>query len=791
MMQQPRPYFFTSPRMIAMVDRQQMIPAEGPVADAMYGYHTLWAVEVPFIPAPVDRSDRDFRTEATNRIARSMQRQVRFLYDLAQSRDHLTTFELRLVSHPQANGLAKVAIAFLGKVFHPNEHISSRLALESWNKFSAVFPREVPFSYPLIPVQEHAARNQATASFQDWYEPIPFEQLTQFASIVEIRKFEDWPTLRNIGGVYHAHDYIPHPFIAALDYSAMARLFETMAHQQETSVVAITLRPQLLTDQEELILHEHAEWFEKLSKGYVDEDNPVAEVMRELKNHVFEAYPRARAELGSKVFNNLKRESRSLFTIRLQVVGSPTARNDVIESLGSEVMANAGTAYPSRWSRVEATNAQEMKWAQFNFQWLEFARWGISSLIQQCPAIVRLRQLTTVLEAAGAFRLPVAPGGGLAGLEVRDEPFSLPACIPEMREKTVTIGNIVDRGVPTTLPALLPASLLSGVSQIIGDGSATRDQAIYELLQPLLYARLPLVLICEPTTSDAESFKRLDAQTIRIDAHAPALNLDFHPLLPPQGISLNRFIDVIQRILVVACGLDRAASVLLRRALINTYTEAGWTEQRTGNAIDIDELATQIDALVQQTTVPPQLAHILRTRCGLALQDLAATAPNLRNVPCATTYPYQQPIAFTFGWLGSDTSTAILRGCLWAWLSFAMAATPNVQSGLKGLVVLAEAHTLLSPVPDIPITPLAAVLDQLTLEHVGSLLLETQPYLLDGEVTQKTKLSLFTHTADKKAQAYMAAYSGTSERQTSRIAHLRPSEAIVAASSSSAVIITL
>ncbi len=77
-MQLPQPYLFTSPRMVALVDRAQMVPAEGPIADSIYGYHTFWAAEVPFIPAHVSKDDRDFDTEATNRIARAVQRQVRF-----------------------------------------------------------------------------------------------------------------------------------------------------------------------------------------------------------------------------------------------------------------------------------------------------------------------------------------------------------------------------------------------------------------------------------------------------------------------------------------------------------------------------------------------------------------------------------------------------------------------------------------------------------------------------------------------------------------------------------------
>src|SRR5436853_6322007 len=113
-MQLPQPYLFTSSRMIAMTDRQQMAPREGPIADPVYGYHTLWAAEVPFIPAYVPKDGGDSEGNASQHITHVLERQVRFLYDIAQSRDYLSTLEMRLVSWPQAGGYARVGIVFFG-----------------------------------------------------------------------------------------------------------------------------------------------------------------------------------------------------------------------------------------------------------------------------------------------------------------------------------------------------------------------------------------------------------------------------------------------------------------------------------------------------------------------------------------------------------------------------------------------------------------------------------------------------------------------------------------------------
>ena len=790
-MQPSQPYLFTSPRMVALVDRPQMIPAEGPVADQIYGYHTLWAAEVPFIPAHVGRDDRDFDHEATNRIARAVQRQVRFLYDLAQSRDNLSTFELRFVARPQPGGLAKVGIVFLGKTFHPNEQMSRKIALDLWDKFSAIFPREVPFSYPLVPVCEHRQSTTTgiqTYGFQEWYEPIPFARLTNFASIVELRKYEDWPTLRNIGGVYHAHDYIPHPFVPALDYSAMARLFETLTHQNSTCIVSITIRPQRLTDQEELILHEHARWFERVASGQADDDNPLADVMHELKNDVFDAYPRAHAEQGMQVYTLLKRECRSLLSVRLQVVGDPVVQANLVEALGSEVMANAGNAYPSRWVRVEATDAKEFQWVLFNFQWLEFVRWGISPLIQQSPAIVRLRQLATVVEVSGAFRLPVAPGsGGLAGLDVRDEPFSSPITTLNNRSAGIALGMILDRGVSTDIACTLPIGMFSSLTQIFGESSESRERVVFELLKGAKARNIPWILLDGSDVSHAHWAASLGTSHVLVDAGHHRLNLNFHPLLPPPGIPLAKFVDVLVRVWLAVYGLDLAAGSLLRRALLKTYELAGWADGKIGQPIDIEALAMQIDASAQQADVPLPMANLLRTRCVLALRDLVTTAPGLCDAPNMGDATWLESTIMEFGWLGSDINSTLLRGCLWAWFSSALTQTVSTIQGTQGFVVLADAHLLFgsvrdsksSSMPAAYISPLVTFVQEMARSGVGMLFIDDRPDLLDAEVTNKARVTLLTSNANRTAQEHVAMLIGALPRQRTRLHRLNPMEVVV------------
>lgn len=796
-MQLPRPYLYTSKRTVALVDRHYMRPVEGPIADSVYGYHTLWAAEVPFIPAYVGKGDGDFDSEAANRLTRVFQRQVRFLYDLAQSKDFLTTFEMRFVAWPQPGGLGRVGIAFLGKTFHPDERISSQQALGLWNKFSAVFPREDPFSYPLVPVRHFDdMQKKETRSFKEWFEPIPFEQLNRPQSIVELRKYEDWPTIRDVGGVLHVRDYIPHPFVAALDYSALARLLETLARQQQVSMVAITLRPQQLTDQEVVILHELAGWYQRAARGEVTIENPLIDVLKELKSDIFESYTRSRAELGQKVYNNLVHEHRSVFLARLQVIGTPFAQEDLVEALGSEIMANAGSAYPSRWVAVEP-DPDELRWARFNLQWLEFARWGISHLIQQDRRIVRLRYLATVSEAAGAFRLPVASATGrLAGLDVRDEPFSPGNTSVPGNQAGIELGALLDRGIETDMSSLLPLNALSGVVQVLGEQSQTRVRVLQRLLEGLCALDVPWVFICKGESVAYQGIEQLAACSIAVDETKDMSRwheLGVQPFLPPPGVPLMKFLDALLRVFIAVCELDGATSVLLRQALMHIYKDAGWSGQERGRMIDMQALAAYIEEMARQPSTPAEIAATLRMRCVLSLKDLAATATHVLNVPPGQTLVLSDPLLISVGWLGSDLSNALVRGCLWMWYMLACGSLPVREQLPRGVVTVEEPHTLASSVA--PSTGLASLFTLLSNEgineRVGTLLIDERPDLLSVEITNKAAATLLTHGANLVAQEHIAGFIGASQRQRARMAQLRSSEAILSIRGTTPVLVAL
>jgi len=791
-MQLPRPYFFTSERTVGVIDRPQMAPNEGPVVDVAYGYHTIWIAEVPFIPTYTSADHKEFDSGAANRINHVWQRQGRFLYDLAQSREHLTTFELRFVAWPQANGSSRVGIAFLGKVFHEDLQTSRNLGLDLWDKFSAVFPREAPFSYPLLPIDEEKGPRQSY-TFAQWWQPIPYDHLTQMDSIVELRKYEDWPTIRNIGGTLYARDYIPHPFVPALDYSAMARLFETLTRQRDISIVSITLRPQRLTDREVVILHELAGWHQKVAREGVNIDNPLMDALREMKSDIFNSYLQPRAKMGSQVYENLVREHRSLFTVRLQITGASGAQKDLIESLGSEVMANVENDYPSRWTPVEPTTPDEFRWARFNTLWLEFARWGISPLIRQAPTIIRLRQLATVAEAAGAFRLPVAPNaGGLTGIEVRDEPFPLPTAVFHS-SASLTIGSIQDRGMPTTIPFTLPLESFMKVVHILGEASKARKSILQVLLGEASNAHIPWVLIGEANSATSSTTSNFAADSITIDTYTPVQQLSINPFLPPAGVALPTFIDALHRVFAAVYQLDSSAAIVLRKALTEAYIQAGWQESLP-IALSLSDLMTALDNALQRIDPPLNLQRAIRTRCLLPLQDLALTTEGLFPSALNNKDNWSKSTVIEIGWVGSDINRASLSGCLWAWFSLAFSTIPDAKQIVRGIVGLEEAHTIFVASADRATTAPSATTSlahNLAQRGICTVSIDDRPDLIDENAIGRAGALILTRITNEIAMEKAAAIIGASSRERKRIRLLNEEEAIIAVPGQHSVLINI
>jgi hypothetical protein len=319
------------------------------------GIHAVFAARVPFIPSFLSADFVGPLTSGASRLQLLLDRQMRFVNDLAAVRTHQATFDLRLVFHPpaeQTDDQPAVQFFFLGKTFSPGRDAAQarELALDLWQLFRGYFPLEDPFNYPLVPVDaawlaKQDGRDPQTAFESHVLSPIPLDSITA-DKLAEIRKFEDWddvvgktlgvPNVDQDLGAALRLGYLAQPFRPTLDASALSRLLETLAQQRQTCLVRISLRPTVLTDVEIRLLNQLLSEYE----------HQLAEAEGWLR--LYKAEHLARMQ---EVLRNLVTHRRHLFSIHIQVIGDKERPADVVAALGSGLMNNQ-TDQPQRVREV-------------------------------------------------------------------------------------------------------------------------------------------------------------------------------------------------------------------------------------------------------------------------------------------------------------------------------------------------------------------------------------------------------------------------------------------------------
>jgi hypothetical protein len=766
------PYLLTSDLEDAAVDQEQIEPGTLPTK-MVRGYHTLWIAEVPFIPA-INSDSKDFGYVAQQRLELILKRQKRFLSDLSRYQGYQTTFELRFVARPQAHDIAHIGLAVLGKVFHTDRLTSRKLALKIWQYFEALFPLEPPFSYPLIPVQfEPRERGLQQYSFMQWYQPVPFDQLTG-SSLVELRKYEDWP-IPSLTGLQYMYDYLPHSFEPALDYSALSRLLATLVEQQNSAVVSITIRPQRLNSLEIPMLYILLGWNRQLLMGsriYGNQTIPSPFQMfvqqHGLPFDISALHFKQRAALGCEVYENLLQQWQTLFLTRLQVIGIPQAEQTLVEALGSEIVANANHPISKLWSTVSPRNAEEIHWARFNTQWLEFSHWGMTHNILP---LTRLRQFATVDEVFAAFRLPIASGHGLPGLVVRDEPFALPAAYVPAYPDGLLVGTLQDRGMPTTVPCYLPKE---GLLCLFGESKEAQSlilQGMLEEVRPLL----GIFLNAQCSLPLLEDKREIQHLTLNL-----ALRSSFpvSPLLIPAGSSPASLFHLWIPLLATLLHFDAFSTALLHLASVQVseqYT-SDWT------------LATFVQHLydfLQQNNLPAldniryilvPLAELLAPWLSLALDRISSSLSSETSL-----------LIHLIGATGT-ISESLLAGLLWSWCALAFSLCHNQsQQTPRGFIALDSAHVVLGHTSNIFSRQILELL-----RHGGtSLLIDDRSDLLNEQLMSNASSILVTACQNTQLYGHIASQLALSHTEVLRMQRLRNNEAILSIPRQKVVLVDL
>ncbi len=770
------PYIFVSQRSFARVDFEPIPPRHGVRTETVAGHHAIWAATIPFIPAfaLVDQEASAFGLDASKRVQWMLNRQMRFLYDLAQITNHQSTFELRFTAHPRAGAEPEVGIALLGKSFAGDPQTARQVAAAQWERVRALFPSEAPYYYPLEPVVEggdaRTPPSREADGFAHWFAPISDAQLDSGAAdILELRKFEDWPVVRFMGQSHLDLDYIPHAFVPPIEYTGMVRLLDTLIRQDEPAYFAITLRPTRLFPREEVQLSRLADWYALAANGDIINLNPVIVEQRKAGIGEYDAYFRQRAERGRQIYTMLSRERQALMLIHIRVVGAPAALPGLIETLGSELVVNSGATYPSKYEVLAPHTAQEKEWARFNARWLEMERWRESPQLERAPDLQRLRFFVGVPEAIAAFRLPTAPPNSTLRFPVRDEPFAVAPMSAPAPDDLTGLGQLTDNGKLLPAGFRLPRAALARGVALVGADSAFRGELLAALAASLASAAGPLVIIGPAQAPSMRAVLDALQGTERPAQVTPIAPLPF--LCPPPGATLVDWADVTSRLITLAFDVPSAYSPLARMALRQAFAD-----ENVSRWPETDGLIERIEAVFAEQSADHD-AVVAGRRVVMGLRELA-----LDQTPHATFRQLSiqsSPLALTLPHRAIAEGVILAVGMAIVNVSSLLASSSSAASAPKATLMLLDlpasrgAERLMTAYTQ-TIGPLLA---QSRAADVALILATGQPQLVSHLVADASVLAA-TSLADSAALSEWARRLFLSQREEARFRILREDEAI-------------
>ena len=668
------------------------------------GEHAIWAARVPFLPAM--RAD-DFAGRGNERIGLIMRRQFRFLYDLARAKEYQTTFELRYITTPHPiPGLPNVIdIIFFGKVFSARERGSQELAEPLWRKFVSNFPLEDPFNYPIEPITDPQL-------FLNVYEPFALHELDE-RHVVEIRKFEDMPLNGEEQSTRTTRrgDYIAHPYVPSIDFSAMGRFLSTLAVQSQRCFVGVSLRPIRMFPQE---IHNVSTMIGVFKQDLADQSAN------------FDEYYRSRAALGAAIYQQLMNEREQLVTVRVYLVGEHEAPLDLVEAFGSEIMGNVGNAYPTQWSLVRPPDLDASTVAFENIRLLEQTHWGHT--VTDTPDLrpfQRLRYLATAHEAFGAFRLPIPPESGyMPGILVKTEPFVALADQLEQRQidrdssargysrtadtvKRVSLGIVYHRGNPTAQEFEIAVRDLTRHALIAGSTGSGKSNTIKHILSQLWSRhRIPFLVLYPIDKPDYRELRGYDALandllvfTLGDESTSP---FRFNPFEVPDGLLLKTHLSRLMRVFEAAFSLHDPLPMIYREALRKVYREAGWDISRDRGRSDRDypviaDFYRTIGEVAGSLQYGREIQSNVIQASVIRIGDLLENAGHVLNVRRSISLQQvlSQPTVMELGRVGSPQDTALLMGFLLMRFAAELERSPR-PADHPHITVVEEAHRLMA-----------------------------------------------------------------------------------------------
>lgn len=374
----------------------------------------------------------------------------------------------------------------------------------------------------------------------------------------------------------------------------------------------------------------------------------------------------------------------------------------------------------------------------------------------------------------------------------------------------IDLGHIIDSARPSAASYMLDINDLSRHGLIVGVTGSGKTNTCFHILKNLWGHGIPFLVI-EPAKTEYRAL--LNDPTLGPDLRIFTLGqeqvspLRINPFEVEAGVAVATHIDLLKSVFNASFGMWNPLPQVLERCIHDVYRDYGWdavigVNGRLGEGAthhddafptitDLhNKVAEVVDALGYEDRVTSDIKAALMTRLhSLRIGGKGVMLDTQRSVPMTALLSH--PTVIELEAIGDDDEKAFLIGLLLIRLYEHLRATGTLEGlGLRHLVVVEEAHRLLTNVPlttdpekanvrGKAVETFTNMLSEIRAYGEGFLIAEQIPAKLAADVVKNTNLKAVHRLVAGDDRDLLAQTMNMSSHQSAMLATLNTGDAAV------------